>query len=362
MLILSALPADAVIWGVKTHDPVSGAPSTLFRFQADGSSFETVGVITLAGWEVDVDGLAQDSFGTLYAFVPGDASGLLITIDPVSAQATEIGYLSGREIRGAAFNAEDELIGVDIFEGALIRVNPLTGQQVGGAVPLNFEGEPFLPYSMGIDLAIRADGLAFLCHRTIEIYQVDLASGELTLLLSDGEPGSDGDILFGAGLAFPQDATDRRLIVYDVNGDDDIYGYELNPLFTRSVIYSNIITVYNAGRGDLASFPYHEISDSGEQGIIPGTGRLRQNVPNPFNPQTTVAFDLPREQAVSLRVFDVSGRLVKVLMDDEMAAQGRNNVVWRGRDTDGRSIPAGVYFYRLDAGEFSETKRMTMIK
>ena len=84
--------------------------------------------------------------------------------------------------------------------------------------------------------------------------------------------------------------------------------------------------------------------------------------PNPFNPQTTIVFELPREQAVSLRVFDVSGRLVDVLMSDEMAQQGRNEVTWRGRDRAGRELPSGTYFYRLDAGEFSDTKRMTMIK
>ena len=84
--------------------------------------------------------------------------------------------------------------------------------------------------------------------------------------------------------------------------------------------------------------------------------------PNPFNPQTTISFDLPRQTSVSLRVYDVSGRLVNVLLDGDIAAQGRNEVVWRGRDMAGRVVSAGVYFYRLDAGEFSETKRMVLVK
>ena len=89
---------------------------------------------------------------------------------------------------------------------------------------------------------------------------------------------------------------------------------------------------------------------------------LGQNIPNPFNPQTTIAFDLPSEMLVSLRVYDVSGRLVDVLVDGEMAQQGRNEVVWRGRDQAGRLLPSGTYFYRLEAGGFSETKRMMLLK
>lgn len=89
---------------------------------------------------------------------------------------------------------------------------------------------------------------------------------------------------------------------------------------------------------------------------------LSDPAPNPFNPQTTIAFDLPRQEAVRLSVYDVSGRLVDVLIDNEIAAQGRNEVVWRGRDMAGRVVSAGVYFYRLEAGLYSETKRMTLVK
>jgi len=68
------------------------------------------------------------------------------------------------------------------------------------------------------------------------------------------------------------------------------------------------------------------------------------------------------QEAVRLSVYDVAGRLVDVLLDGDIAAQGRNEVVWRGRDMTGRVVSAGVYFYRLEAGSFSETKRMVLIK
>jgi len=90
--------------------------------------------------------------------------------------------------------------------------------------------------------------------------------------------------------------------------------------------------------------------------------RLQQNYPNPFNPQTTISFDLPRDMTVRLHVYDLSGRLVTLLMDDEVGQEGRNDVVWRGRNQAGRPLSSGTYFYRLEAGEYSETRRMVLIK
>jgi len=89
---------------------------------------------------------------------------------------------------------------------------------------------------------------------------------------------------------------------------------------------------------------------------------LLQNRPNPFNPQTTIAFELPNEQAVSLRVFDLSGRLVRVLVDGEVYGQGHSEATWNGRDDSGRQVAAGMYFYRLGAGDYTETKRMALVK
>jgi hypothetical protein len=89
---------------------------------------------------------------------------------------------------------------------------------------------------------------------------------------------------------------------------------------------------------------------------------LAQNHPNPFNPGTTITFYLPSERPVSLRVYDVGGRLVKTLIDDRVAARGRNTVVWRGRSADGRLAPAGIYFYSLEAEGHCETKRMVLVK
>jgi len=88
---------------------------------------------------------------------------------------------------------------------------------------------------------------------------------------------------------------------------------------------------------------------------------LAQNVPNPFNPSTTISFSVPNEARVKLQVFDVRGHLVRNLMD-EIRPAGEQSVVWNGRDERGAGVASGVYFYRLDTGGKSLQKRMLLIK
>jgi hypothetical protein len=86
------------------------------------------------------------------------------------------------------------------------------------------------------------------------------------------------------------------------------------------------------------------------------------NAPNPFNPRTVIAYDLPRTCAVSLRIYDMRGRMIRMLVDDSSAAPGRHEADWDGTDDRGRRVAGGVYFYRLEADGYSQTKRMTLVK
>ena len=99
---------------------------------------------------------------------------------------------------------------------------------------------------------------------------------------------------------------------------------------------------------------------------VPGHGHdhamLLGNAPNPFNPATVIAFELAGIAGVDLRIHDVSGRLVRVLLAGEEMAPGRHEVVWDGRDSGGRRAASGVYFCRMVTTEGSETQRMVMMK
>lgn len=87
---------------------------------------------------------------------------------------------------------------------------------------------------------------------------------------------------------------------------------------------------------------------------------LLQNFPNPFQTGTVINFSLAQAGAVRLEVFDPSGRLVSTLMNGELAA-GQHKVQWQGRSTHGEALPAGVYYYRLTAPGFRQTKKMLFV-
>ncbi len=89
--------------------------------------------------------------------------------------------------------------------------------------------------------------------------------------------------------------------------------------------------------------------------------RLEQNFPNPFNPSTHIPFELTRGGRVVLSVYDVAGRRVRAVLDRELPA-GLHEAEWDGKDEAGRSVASGVYFYRMQAGAETETRRMVLLK
>jgi len=89
--------------------------------------------------------------------------------------------------------------------------------------------------------------------------------------------------------------------------------------------------------------------------------RLEQNVPNPFNPTTTIAFEIYEAADVELAVFDVTGARVTTLLHRHMQA-GRSTIIWNGRNEHGNSVGSGVYFYRLRAGPRVLTRKMVLLK
>ncbi len=94
---------------------------------------------------------------------------------------------------------------------------------------------------------------------------------------------------------------------------------------------------------------------------IPTAYGLSQNFPNPFNPMTTIIVDVPQRGNVRLVIYTMVGQEVATLMDGEYAA-GRYEVTWKGRDGFGVQVASGVYLYRLEAGTFSSTKKMILLR
>lgn len=109
------------------------------------------------------------------------------------------------------------------------------------------------------------------------------------------------------------------------------------------------------------------------KGLLPPTGiddkklnlpknfTLEQNYPNPFNANTIISFRLNRRNWVKLEIFNIAGQKIKVLLNQEKLG-GSHQVVWDGIDSTGRPVSSGIYFYKLQAGDESETKKMTLVR
>ncbi len=95
--------------------------------------------------------------------------------------------------------------------------------------------------------------------------------------------------------------------------------------------------------------------------IYPANFKLEQNYPNPFNPITTIKFTIPKETRVQISVFDITGRLVKTLLDKTLPP-GEHWTIWDGTDENGSKVSSGVYIYRMYSDNFISAKKMILAK
>lgn len=94
---------------------------------------------------------------------------------------------------------------------------------------------------------------------------------------------------------------------------------------------------------------------------IPSHFELMQNYPNPFNPSTQISFILPAEKFVTVKVYDIFGSEVIILLEENLNG-GKHTVTWNGKSSEGISVSSGIYFYKIVAGEFTKTMKMVLSK
>jgi hypothetical protein len=107
--------------------------------------------------------------------------------------------------------------------------------------------------------------------------------------------------------------------------------------------------------------PFTEVNDGGNlpqsvSGLV-----LGQNFPNPFNPVTTIIYSIEKRVKVTLKVYTLTGQVVKTLVDD-ILEPGRYSVIWDGSNVSGSDVASGVYIYRLETNNFSITRKMILVK
>lgn len=130
-----------------------------------------------------------------------------------------------------------------------------------------------------------------------------------------------------------------RWIYYSVSGKDGF-------------IFLFLIRAYVSSIGTEISEPIE---------ILPSSYALEQNYPNPFNPETVISFSLPKPGNVKIKIYDVLGNEIRTLIDEERLA-GKHNIYWNSTDNFGKRVASGVYFYTISADNFTQTKKMVLMK
>lgn len=172
------------------------------------------------------------------------------------------------------------------------------------------------------------------------------------ILSWDEAPEVDFDYYTVYGSASPELDASATHIAYATTPSVDV---ALSPY-----AYYHVTTSDFAGNESAASSVINTLAVA-DPGVFPASFALRQSLPNPFWSSTRIGFDLPVTGFVRLRMFDSNGRLVRSLLGGSLK-RGRYSMVWPGTDDVGRRVSAGVYFCRLDAGPYSDTRKIVVMQ
>ena len=155
------------------------------------------------------------------------------------------------------------------------------------------------------------------------------------------------------------------------NSEEGISGvYELFSILSMDAKYMRIdITstsapsshIFQASVAELQAFPIIPISVEDDISVISLEYFLNQNYPNPFNPATTIKYGLPKKSNITLIIYSLMGREI-IRWDDQNIHAGLYEKIWDGRNKFGESVASGIYFYRLRAGDYIETRKMVLLR
>lgn len=150
---------------------------------------------------------------------------------------------------------------------------------------------------------------------------------------------------------------DASLAALDSDGDGKTNGQELgDPNGTWRPGQPN------PGNSSTVSNPGNPLSTGVEDvAEVPSSYRLLSNYPNPFNPTTTIVFEIPQGENVSLKIYNINGELIRTVANENLPA-GKYEKTWDGKNEIGKEVSSGIYIYRLTAGKFDRSARMVLMK
>jgi len=199
-------------------------------------------------------------------------------------------------------------------------------------------------------LGISVDGN--ISHFAIGHLTVTLTSPQGTTVTLHNRTGATADNLVGN---WP-----TSLFVDGPGSLDDFMDEPVNGTWTMTVADHQLgaLGVFNSWGLNLM---VTDNSASAAPEGLPSVTRLVGNAPNPFNPRTTISFELAHSGPIRLEVYDVKGRLVRTLGDRVFSA-GSHSVLWDGRNRQGGETASGLYFFRLTTNEETQTHKMLLVR
>ncbi|MCI0406397.1 MAG: T9SS type A sorting domain-containing protein [candidate division Zixibacteria bacterium] len=342
----------------------SGADSSLLYRKDGGSVSEFFGLSVSGAGDVNGDGWTDFIVGAPYA-------------DPDAAD---------HSVNSGAAYVYSGLDGSTLFTVTSGAADDYLGFSVSGAGDVNGDGrDDFMVGAPNTDAAGQPDAgwagiysgaSGFLLHSLRGDSAGDLF-GRSVAGLGDVDGDGRDDVMAGA-IGANRNGFDYAGSAYVISGADGLALFRIDGsglLHELGYAVAAAGDVNGDGRPDvIAAAP---LADSGRgqvfvYGLVstdaPDEGKnrpvrfeLSQNYPNPFNPATTIRYFLPKREKVALEIFNLAGQRVKILAEDEQAA-GEHTAPWEGTDYKGKTLPSGVYFYRLKGESFSETRKMIFLK
>ncbi len=134
-----------------------------------------------------------------------------------------------------------------------------------------------------------------------------------------------------------------------------------NGTYYASVQAIDNSSVGSAFGGEISFEITNGVVSNEDSNTVPMITRLNPNYPNPFNPETTISFDLNKNQNVKLEIYNVKGQKVKTLCNDNLKA-GNHKYIWNGRDQNNRKVASGVYFAKMTSKSLNKTQKMILMK
>lgn len=189
-----------------------------------------------------------------------------------------------------------------------------------------------------------------------------------TVLIDSGATGGLDDrfdMLLAAASLLSRGGMDFLARTYKAFGNDGRHFNQPINVGTNTAVPDSVANALHFASDHLpvyADFVVGTVSAVESSPKSPPSGFvLWQNYPNPFNAETQIAYAIPRSSRVSLKIYNIAGQTIRILFNNE-TFPGEYQVSWDGKDEAGKSVPAGIYFYKLEAVDFSVVKKMILLQ